>query len=108
MKHGLVMGSMALVLVTALAACGEEGGEPGPGTGACCTGAQCTVVSSSACSTMDGVYKGNDTACGTSTCSTSGQTGACYGANNVCTMTTQAQCAPPMEYAGNGSMCPPS
>ncbi|MBA3458687.1 MAG: hypothetical protein H0T46_01915 [Deltaproteobacteria bacterium] len=111
MKHGLGMGSVSLfVLLQAIGvgACGEEGGEPGPGTGACCTGTQCTVVSASACSSMDGTYKGNDVSCGTNTCGTSGQTGACFGSGNACTMTTRAQCPPPSEYAGEGTMCPAS
>ncbi|MBL9019458.1 MAG: hypothetical protein JNL83_35040 [Myxococcales bacterium] len=109
MKHGMGVGVSLLFLVQAIvvAGCGDDGGEPGPGgTGACCTGTQCTIVSSTACNSMDGNYKGNDSTCGTNTCS-SGQTGACYGPGNACTMTTRTQCAPPSEYAGDGSMCPP-
>jgi len=80
-------------------------GAGGP-TGACCRlDGSCIITSSAACSTLNGIYRGDNSVCATANCPQP-PTGACCVFSGACTVGTAAQCtAINGVYRGDGTTC---
>ena len=79
-------------------------------SGACCSGAACTIGTQADCNTINGTYQGDGTDCTPNPCSitSSSSSGACC-SGSACTMGTKGDCNSISGiYQGDGTDCTPN
>jgi len=75
-------------------------------TGACCkTDGSCIISTATSCAALSGIYRGDNTDCGSANCPQP-PTGGCCFRDGTCTVLTAAQCVTQEgAYAGDGTDC---
>lgn len=83
----------------------RAGGNVPPPTGACCVGADCSILSEADCATAGGIYQGNGFPCAPNPCVM--PTGACC-IDTACSILTEADCNTAGGiYQGDDTTCDP-